>query len=69
MITSQQIGFRLAEAIKQSGMTQTEIAKRTGIIQQSVNQYLCGRALPSLETFANLCGVLDVDPKYILCLE
>ncbi len=69
MILEKQIRERLIEAIKQSGMSQTEIAKRTGIIQQSVYQYLSGRALPSLETFANICKVLDADPKYILCLD
>lgn len=69
MITNEQIRARLIEAIKQSGLTQTEIAKRTGIIQQSVQQYVSGRAMPSLDTFANLCRVLDVDANYILCLE
>ncbi len=69
MITGTQIQERIKEAIKQSGMTQSEIAKHLGIIQQSVQQYLSGRALPSLETFANLCKLLDVDANYILCQE
>lgn len=69
MITAEQIQERLKEAIKQSGMTQTEIAKKTGIIQQSVAQYLSGRAMPALDTFANLCVVLDVDPADILCVN
>ena len=68
MITLDQIRERLQESIRQSGMTQTEIAKRTGVIQQSIAQYMSGRALPALDTFANLCEVLDVDPAYILCL-
>lgn len=33
MITLDQIRERLQESIRQSGMTQTEIAKRTGVIQ------------------------------------
>ncbi len=69
MIQATQIQERLREAIKQSGMTQTEIAKKVGIIQQSVAQYISGRAMPSLDTFANLCAVLDVDPADILCLD
>ena len=68
MITLDQIRERLQESIRQSGMTQTEIAKRTGVIQQSISQYMSGRALPALDTFANLCEVLDADPAYILCL-
>ncbi len=69
MIPVEEIQKRLQEAIKQSGMTQTEIAKKTGIIQQSVAQYVSGRAMPALDTFANLCAVLDVDPADILCID
>ncbi len=69
MIQATQIQQRLREAIKQSGMTQTEIAKKVGIIQQSVAQYISGRAMPALDTFANLCAILDVDPADILCLD
>lgn len=69
MITAEQIRERIAEAIRQSGMTQTEIACKVGIKQPTIGQYLSGRAMPSLETFANLCKVLDVDTNYILCQE
>ena len=69
MIKMEQIQERLKEAIKQSGMTQTELAKRIGKIQQSVAQYLSGRALPSLETFANICAVLGLDANEILCIN
>ncbi len=69
MITVEQIRARLVEAIRNSGLTQTELAKRVGVIQQSIAQYLSGRAMPSIETFANLCAALEVDPAYILCLS
>lgn len=69
MITLNQIRARLQEAIKQSGMTQTELAKRIGVIQQSIAQYLSGRAMPALDSFANLCKALDVSADYLLCLE
>ena len=68
MITLEQIRNNLQEAIKQSGLTQTELAKRLGIYQTAVSQYLSGRAMPALDTFANLCAVLDLDPAEILCL-
>ena len=68
MVTLDQIRVRLQEAIRQSGMTQTELAKKLNIYQSAVGQYLSGRAMPALDTFANLCAVLDVDPAYILCL-
>ena len=67
MIILDKIRERLIEAIKQSGLSQTEIAKRLGIKQPTVGQYLSGRAMPALDTFANLCEILDLDPAYILC--
>lgn len=69
MIVLADIRKRLCEAIRESGLTQIEIARRLGIAQATVGQYLSGRAMPALDTFANLCAVLDVDPAYILCLS
>ena len=65
----EQIRERLAEAIRNSGMTQTELARRLGIRQPTIGQYLSGRSMPALDTFANLCKVLDVDANDILCLD
>jgi len=56
-------------AYKQSGLTQVEIAKKINVSQQMISSYLCGRNLPALDTFANLCVILDVDPSYILGIE
>ena len=69
MITLEQIRTNIQEAIKNSGLTQTALAKQLGIYQTAVSQYLSGRAMPALDTFANLCAVLDLDPAEILCLK
>lgn len=69
MITLEQIRERLKEAIKQSELSQTEICHRIGIKTPTMSQYLSGRAMPALDTFANLCAVLDVDPADILCID
>ncbi len=69
MISVEQIRKRLQEAIKQSGMTQTEIAKKIGVRQQTIANYLHQNKMPALDTFANLCKVLEVDTNYILCQE
>ena len=66
MITLPIIQERLVEAIKQSNLSQTELAKRIGVTQPTVSQYLSGRALPALDTFARLCQVLDVPSDYLL---
>lgn len=67
MIMLKQIQERLAEAIKQSGMTQTAIAKELNINSTQICSYVKGRKLPALDTFANLCKLLDLDTDYILC--
>lgn len=69
MITIQQIQQNIAEAIKQCGLTQTELAKRLGVSQQTISHYVKGDKLPALDTFANLCVTLDVDPTEILCTK
>lgn len=69
MITLDQIRTRIIEAIKQSGLTQTEIANRLGIGQQTVSEYLRGKSLPALDTFANLCAMLDADANDVLCIN
>lgn len=69
MVTIEQIRARLIEAIKTSGMTQSEIAQKLGIRQPTVGQYLSGRAMSALDTLANLCRILDVDANHILCLD
>ena len=69
MITLEQIQQKLAEAIRQSGLTQTEIAQQVGIKQSQISCYLHGKKMPALDTLANLCIVLDVDPAEILCIR
>lgn len=68
MITIEEIRKRLIDAIKQSGLTQTEIGKRLGVSQQTVSHYLKGDKMPALDTFANLCKILDLDSNDILGL-
>ncbi len=69
MIRLEHIRIKMTEAIKQSGLTQTELARRLGIGQQTISEYLRGKSMPALDTFANLCAVLDLDANDILCLN
>lgn len=69
MITLKQIQSRLAEAIKQSGLTQTAIANALKITQSNISHYLKGSKMPAIDTLANLCKLLDIDANYLLCLE
>lgn len=69
MVTLEIIRARLIETIKGSGLTQTEIARRLGVGQQTISEYIRCKSMPALDTFANLCIILDVDPAYILGVE
>ena len=69
MITLEQIQEKLAEAIKQSGISQTTLAKKLGISQPTISHYIKGDKMPALDTFANLCAILDIDSNDILCIN
>ncbi len=63
------ISERLAKEIELSGKSKTEIARELGVSKPTVSQYLSGRILPSLGTFARLCKILDVNPDDILQID
>ncbi len=69
MITIKNIRHRVIEVIKNSGLTQVELSRRLNIKHQNISKYLKGESLPSLDTLANLCQILDVSADYILCLS
>lgn len=68
MVTLEMIRAKLIEAIRQSGMSQTELAKKIGISQSGIAHYIKGDKMPALDTFANLCKVLELDANDILCV-
>ena len=67
MITREEIRKKLEENIRQSGLTQKEICERVGIKPPTMSAYFSGKAMPAIETFANICVIIDVDPADILC--
>ena len=69
MITIKDIQAQISEGIKSSGLTQTEIGIKLGVSQQTVSHYIKGDKMPSLDTLANLCVLLDLDPAEILCVN
>lgn len=66
MIILDTIRKNLQSAINDSGYTKAEICRYLGIKQPTLSQYLSGRAMPALDTFANLCVFLDLDANDIL---
>ena len=69
MIELNQIREKIMQAIKYSGLSQDTLAKKLGIAQQTVSAYLHGKKMPALDTFANLCAILDLDANEILCIK
>ncbi len=62
----QQIQARLRESIKQSNLTQKEIAKAVGVSAQTISKYMKKDIFPALDTLSKLCILLDVSADYIL---
>lgn len=69
MIELKDIQKRLREEIKNSNLTQKEIAKRLGINPSTISKYLRLDKFPAIDTFANLCQILDVSSDDILGLN
>lgn len=68
MIANSQIQKKLAEALCHSNITQTELSKMLKISQATISNYITGKRMPSVETLANICAVLELDANDILCL-
>ncbi len=69
MITIAIIKERIKEAIKQSPLSQKEIADKLAVSASCISHYVAGDILPSLDTLANLCVILEVSPAYLLGIE
>ena len=69
MVILDDIRKKLVEAIKTSGISQKELAYKLNIKQPTVSQYLSGRAMPGLDTFANICIILSLDANEILNIK
>lgn len=69
MIELKDIQKRLREEIKSSPLTQKEIAERLGINPSTIGKYLRLDKFPAIDTFANLCEILDVSSDEILGLK
>ena len=69
MILLKDIQKRLREEIKTSNMTQKQIAERLRINPSTVSKYVRLDKYPAIDTFANLCEILDVSADEILGLK
>lgn len=56
----------IAEQIKLSRKTQTDIAREMDVSVYVLNNYVIGRAVPTVFTLIKLCQVLDCEYEEIL---
>ncbi len=69
MIKIEEIQKRLREAIQYGTISQKELATRLGINPSTVSKYMRLDKFPALDTFANICEILDVSADEILGLK
>jgi transcriptional regulator with XRE-family HTH domain len=69
MIRIEEIQKRLREAIQYGNISQKELAEKLNINPSTVSKYMRLDKYPSLDTFANICEILDVSADDILGLK
>ncbi|MEM9193698.1 MAG: helix-turn-helix domain-containing protein [Myxococcota bacterium] len=65
-IEGARLGKRLRELRKAAGLTQAEVARRTGIHRPNIARVEAGRHTPSLETLARLATAIGVPTTRVL---
>ena len=60
MATIKDIKQAIIDAIKQSKMTQTELARAINVSASTISKYVHGKSMPTLHIFFKLCKVLDL---------
>ena len=59
---------RLKEIMAEKGLKQKDIAEMLNIEQANISFWINNKKLPSLDTFYNLCKILDESADYLLGL-
>lgn len=55
-------------ALEEASMTQKELASKVGVSPSRINDYITGRAEPTLKVARSLCKVLNIKPNAMLGL-
>lgn len=68
-MTQHTFAERLAELLKQQGVTQKELAERVGITEASMSRYMHTNRIPKSEIIANIATALHTTSDYLLGTE
>lgn len=66
MISEKQFGLAIKELRKAAGISQRELAERSGIAKQAITNIERGATLPTLRTLEKLAITLGVPPSEVL---
>lgn len=64
MLSTKMIGNKIAEARKQTNLSQAQLSKRLFISAQAVGKWERGESMPDITTFNRLAEILGVDLNY-----
>lgn len=65
----QNYGFRLKQARKEKGLTQTQAAEKLGLSQQTWQRFETGKYDLKMSTIYNICKLLDISADWLLGLK
>ena len=63
------IGKFIAELRKQKNLTQMQLAEKLGITDKAISKWETGRAMPDTSIMLELCDILCISVKDLLCGE
>lgn len=58
------LGTRIADRMKELGLTQVGLARKSELTQQVISQYIRGKSLPGYKAIAALMAALEVTPEW-----
>ena len=58
------MGKRIQKRLEELGLTQGQLAKQTGLKQQTISKYATGHCKPSYGAIVVLCKELEVEPNW-----
>lgn len=61
-----EIGTKIAQARREQGITQLELADKMSVTRQTVSRWETGAAVPDIEKVADLAEILQVSCDYLL---
>ena len=64
-----ELGRRISDALKKSGMNQKELAARICITEQAMSRYISGTRDPKPDTLANMATALHTTSDFLLGIE